>query len=244
MGYGMKKLMYLMLWISLGLVGCQKTSEDRAIKSIDKGNKAFKIKDYRRAIQFYNAALDQEPTEIRARLGLTKTWLSLAYISDRVQTHLLDSAYNQAGFWKRAAELNGEAFFKTKGNVFLYNKVHLSYAQQLFVEGLYSKALSLLNETTSIEKDSVLYLDYLQLASFVHFSKSQDSLALDKGRQLIELYPDFEPAYLDVGKMYWQVEDYEEALVVWSVGQERFPKNEELSYWVLEAMDKTGWLDD
>lgn len=240
----MIKLVGILFLISLSLLGCQKSSQDIANFNVEKGNEALSIKDYSRASQFFNRSLDLEPTHSKARLGLTQVWLNLALDSESRNAKFLDSAYIQVGLWKRTLELSDKSFADDKQNVLFYNQIHLNYARYLFFDGLYSKSLGVLNQAIKVDTDSAQYLEYLQLSSFVHFSKSEDSIALEMGRKLIDLYPEFEPAYLDVGKMYWQIEDYEEALVVWSIGQEKFPENEELSYWTLEAMDKTGWLDD
>ena len=230
--------------MALVLIGCQKSGKDIANYNVEKGNEALSIKDYSRAAQFFNRSLDQEPTQANARLGLTQVWLNLALDSDSGNAKFLDSAYIQVALWKRTLELSAKSLADDKQNILFYNQVHLNYARYLFFDGLYSRALDVINQTIKVESDSAQHLEYLQLSSFVYFSKSEDSIALDMGRKLIDIYPEFEPAYLDVGKMYWQVANYEEALVVWSVGQEKFPENEELSYWTLEAMDKTGWLDD
>lgn len=240
----MNKLIWVLLGVVFVLIGCQKSLIDVAERFVEQGNQALSVKDYSRAIVSFNNSLDQIPSQPEARFGLARSFHSLASNSGSSQLSLLDSAYNQVGFWKRAVELKNGSFEKNVDYQSFYNKVHVEYAVQLFKKGIYSQSLNVLNNTISIEKDSVNYLGYLQVTSFIYFSRSQDSIAIELGRLLIESYPEFESGYLDVGKMYWQVEDYEEALIVWSVGQERFPKNEELSYWVLEAMDKTGWLDD
>jgi tetratricopeptide (TPR) repeat protein len=237
------KLLYLVLMLIL-LVSCEESLESRVSKDVKRGNLALEMHDLNRAVNFFNDALDQKPNEIQARRGLTLAWMAFAQSEESDSPAFLDNAKRELLAWKRAVELEGGEFGLRADEILWNNTIQIRFASSAFLQGNTTQTLSLLKQVLWAEKDTVNYLQYLQLSSFVSFSQSRDSIAIEYGRQLIEAYPSFEQGYLDVGKMYWQTGDYDEALVVWSVGQENFPLNEELSYWALEAMDKTGWLND
>ena len=59
----------------------------------------------------------------------------------------------------------------------------------------------------------------------------------------IGLEPSNRRAWLLQGRIHWEANAYEMALESWQRGQKLFPEDQEFRYWILEAMDRLGWLD-
>ena len=216
--------MFLVLLL-LGLSACV---ED----DVKRGNDAFFIGDYDRAIANFSKALDQEPAHRDARYGLALSYFSVAEESEKLHVPTFD-------LWKRAADE-----FRILSKIDSGRQVDANYSTCLFylaratmANGENANVLPLLDK--SIMLDSANYFS-MNLKALI-FAKSGTPEGVEAAKQIfihiLTNEPLFVSAYVNLGNLYWDEGDIESAWDTWSMGLLRSPNNPALIRWTKIAED-------
>lgn len=216
--------MFLVLLL-LGLSACV---ED----DVKRGNDAFFIGDYDRAIANFSKALDQEPAHRDARYGLALSYFSVAEESEKLHVPTFD-------LWKRAADE-----FRILSKIDSGHQVDANYSTCLFylaratmANGENANVLPLLDK--SIMLDSANYFS-MNLKALI-LAKGGTPEGVEAAKQIfihiLTNEPLFVSAYVNLGNLYWDEGDIESAWDTWSMGLIRSPNNPALIRWTKIAED-------
>ena len=216
--------MFLVLLL-LGLSACV---ED----DVKRGNDAFFIGDYDRAIANFSKALDQEPAHRDARYGLALSYFSVAEESEKLHVPTFD-------LWKRAADE-----FRILSKIDSGRQVDANYYTCLFylaratmANGENANVLPLLDK--SIMLDSANYFS-MNLKALI-LAKGGTPEGVEAAKQIfihiLTNEPLFVSAYVNLGNLYWDEGDIESAWDTWSMGLIRSPNNPALIRWTKIAED-------
>ena len=216
--------MFLVLLL-LGLSACV---ED----DVKRGNDAFFIGDYDRAIANFSKALDQEPAHRDARYGLALSYFSVAEESEKLHVPTFD-------LWTRAADE-----FRILSKIDSGHQVDANYSTCLFylaratmANGENANVLPLLDK--SIMLDSANYFS-MNLKALI-LAKGGTPEGVEAAKQIfihiLTNEPLFVSAYVNLGNLYWDEGDIESAWDTWSMGLIRSPNNPALIRWTKIAED-------
>ena len=217
--YARHSLMW-MLSCALLCIGCNSYQ--------DLGNEALHVGDYDRAIQKFSKALDEAPADRDARYGIALAYFGKAEAAEKIGQHSV------------------ELWTKTQTEFRILQKIDSSVAPAMYSTALFylarakimddskAKVLGILNE--SIALDSTNYfsqnLKGLVLQGMVDTDEAQ-KIFMD----ILSKNPNFAPAYSNLGNLYWELGDIEDAWDIWSMGSIQFPQNSHLKRWTKIAED-------
>lgn len=164
----MKKNIIIIIIIALNisfLIGC--SSEE------SKGEVALKLGDYKRAIGFFNRALDKNPANYRARVGLAHAYIQEFDIkkdklSIQEQDSLIDLCVNELS---AALSINPEVKLKKETSQILYRK-----AKILLEKGDTLLALKTLNKSLKLDKKNIASLN---LSGIIFYKLGRSDIAQD-----------------------------------------------------------------
>ncbi len=214
------------MFLVLLLMGLSACVED----DVKRGNEAFFIGDYDRAIANFSKALDQQPAHRDARYGLALSYFSVAEEGERLHVPTFD-------LWKRAADE-----FRILSKIDSGRQVDANHSTCLFY---------LARATMAKGENAMLLLDRsIKLDSANYFSMNLKALILAKGGtpegveaakqifiHILTNEPLFVSAYVNLGNLYWDEGDIESAWDTWSMGLIRSPNNPALIRWTKIAED-------
>lgn len=199
---------------------------------VGRGNSALRVGDFDRAVLNFSKALDEDPAHRDARYGLALSYYAMAEENERLKISTFD-------LWNRAA---GE--FKILSNIDSSGRIDANYSTCLFYLARARLALNdgvdvipLLNQ--SIQLDSLNYFSYNLKGLILGRSSRKGDVELAKKIfiHIVTQEPSFVSAYVNLGNIYWDEGDVESAWDIWSMGLEKFPKDEVLRHWTGVAED-------
>ncbi len=194
----------------------------------DLGNEALHIGDYDRAIFKFSNVLDAEPADRDARYGIALAYFGKAEAAEKVGQHSID-------LWT-----------KTQTEFRILQKIDSSLARAMYSTALFylarakiiddsnAKVLGILNE--SIGLDSTNYFSQ-NLKGLVLQGMGETDQAQKIFLEILSKNPNFAPAYSNLGNLYWELGNIEEAWDIWSMGSIQFPQNSHLKRWTKIAED-------
>lgn len=215
-----KKLRFLLLFCALSVAGCR--------SSLELGNEALRIGDFDRAARKFSEALDENPANRDARYGLALSLFGKAEAAEKVGNHSVKLWMRTLTEFRILSNIDSSVAKKMHSSALFY----LARARTL--ENPQSKILGILNESLAL--DSTNYFSWnlkalaLQGAGDAEGAKKIFSWIISEN-------PDFSPAYSNLGNLYWEAGNVEDAWDIWSIGSLRFPENHHLEFWTRVAED-------
>ncbi|MGL1900809.1 MAG: tetratricopeptide repeat protein [Fibrobacterales bacterium] len=216
-----KRLVPLLL-MQLLVFGCGSIESD--------ARRSLQMEDYQRAERLYTRALDGDPLNgalrleyIEALIGVIDFYDTLtvkhAYFLDRLVGESTIATHVALPLQKRDSIVG-----------VLYAKGYSYYSQNSYgdAERYFSAAYAL--KGTDVEVNNVLALTCSKLR--------QDERTIALFTDLLNHYPRFVSAYINLGNHYWAKGDVEEAYITWSLGIEVAPNDFYLKKWVQIAHDE------
>lgn len=195
----------------------------------EKGEKTLAIGDFNRAASYFSSVLDDEPLFMKARYGLALSYFGLAEEMEWRGENALpfwQKAYDEFRILERAKALNGyEKMYSTC--LFYWARATLYVHPEASVLPVLDRSIAL---------DSSNYFSF-NLKGLSLQSVGQDSLAQQVFVYIIAKNPDFIAAYSNLGNLYWDRGDYENAWDIWSMGLQKDPNNSYLKTWTERAQD-------
>lgn len=195
----------------------------------EKGEKTLAIGDFNRSVSYFSMVLDDDPLFMKARYGLALAYFGLAEEMERRGENALpfwQKAYDEFRILERANALVG--YEK------LYSTCLFYWARATLAVHPEASVLSVLDHSISL--DSSNYFSY-NLKALVLQAQGQNSLAQQIFIYIIAKDPQFIAAYSNLGNLYWEKKDFENAWDVWSMGLEKYPNDSYLKTWTQRAQD-------
>ncbi len=180
--------------------------------------------NYREAIIYFESAYKSDPGNV-----ITKKNLSVAYHNMAVSYSANNELANAIRNEKQALRYDPENSMIKEQLAIFYNNHGLKYASS----GIYEPAIENLEYALEYLPDSEflsrnLYNVILQYADYLQ-KKTGHRKALRLANDAIELLPDLSSGYVFIGNIYYNRDNFIEALRYWYMALERDPGNEGLS---------------
>lgn len=220
----LNKVFHLTLWLlcCFLFLSCQNNLQE-------KGEKALAIGDFDRAVLYFSNALDEDPVSKEARYGLALAYFGLAEDAESIGQNSLvlwQKAYNE---FRILEKLDTLSRFKE-----MYSTCIFYWVRSTLEAHPEAPVLSALNK--SIDLDSLNFFSF-NLKALVLESQGLDSLAQQIFIYIIAKDPQFLAAYSNLGNLYWDAGDIENAWDIWSMGLQVAPGNSYLKTWTQRAQD-------
>lgn len=196
---------------------------------VERGNAALQIGDYDRAVTNFTRALDEDPVDRDARYGLALAYYAIAEDREHLKASTLE-------LWERTVKE-----FRILSNVDSSGSIDLAYSASLFYLARATLAsngranvLPLLDHSVTL--DSTNFFSY-NLKALVLSNRGDVEEAKNIYVYLLTKEPKFASAYLNLGNLYWNEGDIEQAWDIWSMGHVAVPEDKSLARWTQVAED-------
>lgn len=215
-----KKIGFLLLFCALSVAGCR--------SSLELGNEALRVGDFDRAARKFSEALDENPANRDARYGMALSLFGKAEAAEKVGNHSVTLWMRTLTEFRILSNIDSSVAKK------MYSSALFYLARARTLENPQAKILGILNESLAL--DSTNYFSWnlkalaLQGAGDAEGAKKIFSWIISED-------PDFSPAYSNLGNLYWEAGNVEDAWDIWSMGSLRFPENHHLEFWTRVAED-------
>lgn len=196
---------------------------------VKRGNVALQIGDFDRAIANFTKVLDVDPANRDARYGLALSYYAVAEDKERLKLPSLE-------LWGRTV-----SEFRILSRVDSTGKINAAYSTSLFYLAKATlsgngraNVLHLLDH--SIQLDSANYFSH-NLRAIVLANRGDVEEAKKIYAYIVTREPKFASAYVNLGNLYWESGDIEQAWDIWSMGHEVLPGDRTLAHWTMVAED-------
>ncbi|MCK9181739.1 MAG: tetratricopeptide repeat protein [Fibrobacteraceae bacterium] len=210
-----------LLACALFFVSCGKSSERL-------GNEALRVGDFDRAIKKFAEALDESPADRDARYGLALSYFGKAEAAEKINQRSLDLWTKAESEFRILSKIDNSAAKKMHSTVLFY------LARATIAKDPQAKVLGILDESIALDSSNAFSFN---LKALVLQGMGEVDEAKAIFIRILSEYPDFAPAYSNLGNLYWEAGQIEDAWDIWSMGVIQFPKNRHLKYWTKVAED-------
>ena len=219
------KLLFYALGFAVFFIGCSTDNQTQV------GFDALAIDDFSRSKKIFNLILDEDPKNSRARYGLAVSWYKEGQAFQKLQKA-------NSTHWEKA-EHNFSILAKTDTtvNVSSWHSMCLYYLAKNSLTNNPSGSLKLLNQSIKLDSENTFAL---QLKALISFELEQYSTAIELWNRLTIINETDTQAWISLGKTYWKIGEYNDALIHWELGLEQNPNNQTLNSWVDFAQENLG----
>jgi tetratricopeptide (TPR) repeat protein len=208
------------LFVAFLVTGCR--------SSLEMGNEALRIGDFERAIAKFSEVLDNSPADREARYGMALAYFGKAEAAEKVGEHSTRLWMRTLAEFRILAKIDSSVARKMHSTALFY------LARAKTIENPKARILGILDESLNLDSTNSFSWNLKALALQ---GEGDDASAEKIFTFLLSKYPDFSPAYSNLGNLYWEKGNVEEAWDIWSMGALRFPQNRHLAYWTKVAED-------
>jgi tetratricopeptide (TPR) repeat protein len=206
----------VMLVLVFGLGSCKEST---------RAHRALEVGDYVRARASFNLLLDRTPDHMEYRQGLVLAILQQA--KDSLNPMLLQDWYTAgAQCMMLMAHSREPAVLELCNRVF----VHTAYAYMR--SGRLDVAMDWLHHALQLEDVNVYALN---LKALILREWNQKQQAEEVWNLIQVQHPGFIPAYLHLGHLYWDAQDYAGAWLIWKEALQQDSSYDALLYWYQQA---------
>ena len=189
-----------------------------------KGIEKMEEENYREAIIYFESAYKSDPEDVTIKRNL-----SVAYHSMAVSYSINDEFANAIRNEKQALRYDPENSTISEQLAIFYNNYGLKYVNS----GKYKPAIENLEYALEYSPDSKsltrnLYNVILEYADYLQKKKNYRK-ALRLAKDAIDLLPDLSSGYVFIGNIYYNQDDFIEALTYWDMALKRDPANDDLN---------------
>lgn len=210
---------FTLIFFSFVRVGLGAISDDL----LRKGDDRMRDKDYVQAIVYFESAHKADPYNKRVYKYLSVAYNNLAVLNSQ-KGELENAIRNGLSALRFDPENN---IIKDQLAIF-YNNFALRNADSRnykTAQENMKKAFEYSPESEPIKKN--LYNVLLQYADY-QYKKKNSSIAIKIAKEAITLFPDISQAYIFVGNIYYQQDNFKDALTYWEKASGFDPANEDL----------------
>ncbi len=215
-----KKLRFLLISCALSVAGCR--------SPLELGNEALRVGDFDRASSKFSEVLDKDPANRDARYGMALSLFGKAEAAEKVGNHSARLWTHALTEFRILSKIDSAAAKRMHSSALFY----LARARTL--ENPKARILGILNESLAL--DSTNYFSWNLKALALQGAGDVES-ARKIFAWIVSENPDFSPAYSNLGNLYWEMGNVEDAWDIWSMGSLRFPENHHLEFWTRVAED-------
>jgi tetratricopeptide (TPR) repeat protein len=221
------------------LSGCSREIDERRL-----GLESAALGDHPRAVQHLERGLYLAPSDTQARHQLARSlqrwafdeeWASMveSSASDTLAASLLHRAEGELRILQGIAPASGQPSLCRELAQVLSDQARLSYLANSGDDAVWQAERSLELDSSAVA---------LELLGLSQLLLGREPLAIAAFEKLTSQYPATPRGWLLLGRIAWEAGRSESALASWANGLELNPKDAELRYWQLEAMDALGYL--
>ena len=205
-----------------------------ACKEPARAHSALEVGDYSRAKISFNLLLNRSPQNMEYRQGLVLSYLQHAQDSlNPMDLHDWYQAGKECVILQESSQRS--ATLELCGRVF----VHSAYAYMR--AGKLNVAMDWLHHALNVEPQNVFALN---LQAMILREWNQKQQAEDIWNLIQAQQPDFIPAYLHLGHLYWDAQDYAGAWFMWKEALQLDSTHDALLYWHQQAEIKLLEVED
>lgn len=198
---------------------------------VERGNKNLSLGDYQRATHLFSKAVDRNPENFNARIGLGK-----AILQQLAATNQTDELWN-------ACLTNLEAARTLKPDASIEKLLSIAWNQRgtyLFESKDSTRALQSFLKSIEYDKKNI---NSLNQAGILYFNKGDRQKAITLFTLVTHLDTLSPTGYFNAGMVSWSAGDCRNARKAWLGALQRFPDNQDLLYWAAMA-EKTCFEKD
>lgn len=196
--------------------------------SVDRGETAIELGDYKMAMQFFKEALHKNPSDYRARLGMGKAFIQQAAENSNDTSSWRIALMHLEASRTLKPELNNEKYMGEAWMV--YGNNLLEYGDTLRSLKAFARSIEYNSERAeTFNLIAILYagIGYADKAKLL-FKKS------------IELDKEQSAAFFNLGMIHWDEGDFEMAHKLWFNALENSPEDDDILYWFALSNSKVG----